>query len=217
MRIALQTLLMMLIAIKSAAESPAFIGDLGRQLSEQELVEISRAVSTNDAKPWLLVGHRRQDLSREFLDVFLSPTTNTAEIRRGQLALISRRLADSHGTWEEWRLNGRGEYAQVAIRGRDFGHVDGEQDLNRPFSVRGKLSNDELVTLVALMRSSPVWRAESGRMERIEGAWPILSIRQVADGTVVVRTRKNYSCGQEVKLKIEAKEWRIKETAYWMT
>jgi hypothetical protein len=217
MNVALISLLVTAIACKAVGGSPALIGNVGLQLSEQELVEIARLASTNAVKPWLFESHRSEAADREFVQVFFDPTTATPEIRRGRMALVSRRLVDSKGTWEAWRLNGRNDYGQVAIPGREFGNVEGEQDLNRPFAVRGKLANEELVTLVKLVRSSPVWRSETGMMQRIEGEWPILSIHRMQDGAIVVTTRKSNSSGQKVTFKIVAKQWHIEAAVFWIT
>ena len=194
--------------------SAAIIGDLGRQLSEPELVEIARLGSTNAIKPWLFVvqrGHFRG----EFVYVYSAPTIDTPEIRRGTRALLSRRISDLKGAWEGWILNGRGWYAQVAIPGRDFARIEGEQDISQPFGVGSPLSNDDLVSLARLVRSSPSWMGPSGKGERVEGNWPIDSIERDRKGLVVIKTRKNNSSGQVVKLTMVRKEWQIRSIGFW--
>jgi hypothetical protein len=115
MNIALKSLLVFSVVVEAAAESPAIIGDLGRQLSDQERTDITRAASTNGAKPWLFVAQRGQVLGWEHVHVCSAPTISTPQIRKGPMALVSRRFVSSKGTWEAWNVDGRGEYAQVAI------------------------------------------------------------------------------------------------------
>jgi hypothetical protein len=74
MNVALKSLLVIVTACKAAAGSPALIGNVGLQLSEQELVEISRLASTNAVKPWLFESHRSEAADREFVQVFFDPS-----------------------------------------------------------------------------------------------------------------------------------------------
>jgi hypothetical protein len=196
------------------AARAAILGDLGRPLSEPELAEITRLGSTNAIKPWLFVVQRGH-FGGEFVYVYSAPTLDTPEIRRGTRALLSRRISDIKGAWEGWILNGRGWYAQVAIPGRDFARIEGERDLNGPFGVGSPLSNEDLVSLAKLVRSSPSWMGPSGKGERVEGNWPIDSIERDPKGLVVIKTRKDNSSGQVVKLTRERKEWQIRSLGFW--
>ena len=152
---------MLQLAILSAflMQSPATplrIGDVAKQMTEQDITALESLLPAG-AKPWLLIGVRWWV---EHVEAYLEPTTATPELRRG--TVVSGQLTRS--------------YAQVAIPGRSFDQIDGEQDINRPFQVIGRFTDDELVSLVRLLRSDPPTRG----MHAIE-SWPILSIRRIED------------------------------------
>ena len=77
-------------------------------------------------------------------------------------------------------------YAQVSIPGRNFDHIEGDQDLNRPFRVIGYFDDTELVGIVNFLRSNP---PTGGGEVGVIRPWPILSINRKADDSVEVLLR----------------------------
>jgi hypothetical protein len=70
--------------------SPIRIGEVGRNLTGREVLEIERLVSTNGGKPWLLIGQSGQFAGFQLVQVYCQPTVSSRELRRGPLAFISR-------------------------------------------------------------------------------------------------------------------------------
>ena len=208
-------LLLLGLALEAAAGPPTIMGDLGRPLSADEISEIARTVSTNATTPWLLVVQRGQ-FGGEFVYAYSTPATETPEIHRGTRTLLSRGLPNFKAAWERWKLNGRGWYAQVAVPGRDWTRFEGERDLIQPFGVGSGFSNEELVSLTKFVRSGPTWIGPSGKGERVEGDWPIDSIERAQKGLVVVKTRKNISSGQVLKLRVVEEQWQIIGIGFWV-
>ena len=215
MTVTLTFLLVLGLVFQVAAATPAIIGDVGRQLSEQEIAEIARVVSTNAFKPWLFALQRGQ-IGGVFVYVYHAPTIDTPDIRRGTRTLLSRVVPSSKGVLQKWKVNGSGWYAQVAIPGRDFALINGEQDLNQPFGVGAKFSNEDLVSIAKLIRSSPLSTAPSRGSDRVEGIWPIDSVERDQKGIVAVQTRKNISSGQVVKLTKTGEQWSISGIGFWI-
>jgi hypothetical protein len=62
--------------------------------------------------------------------------------------------ADAAGSkvWTVYEANGA--YAQVAVAGRSFDQIQGDQDVNRPFNVVGAIVDNELLSIVNFVRSS---------------------------------------------------------------
>src|SRR5437773_10157080 len=103
---------------------------------------------------------------------------------------VVRRIRPPVGEWSLLRTE---SYAQVAITGRSFNDIQGDQDINRPFRVIGRFDDDELIRLVQLLRSDPPYRGP----ERID-PWPFLSMQRKAADSVQVTLRASVGRGQAI-------------------
>src|SRR5579864_5324261 len=183
--IVLQLALLFASLMQSPA-TPLRIGDVARQMTGQDITALELALPSG-AKPWLVNGDHGQIPMVDYIEAYLSPTTTTASLRRGTMINVSRRRTPV----SEWSAARTESYAQVAIPGRNFDQIDGDQDINRPFRVIGRFDDDELVRLVQLIRSHPPTRGTPifpYRSSAIE-AWPILSIQRRNDDSVDVSLR----------------------------
>ena len=181
---------------------------------DAQLTNIQRAASTNGARPWLLVSRPSQIRSGQLagfssIDVFLAPTNSTPDLRRGSVARVFQ--SDQNPIWT---FSDRSDYAQVAVPNRSFDAIEGIQDLNRPFRVTGRFSDAELVSLVSLIRSSPV--APHPAPDQVEGKWPIVSIGRIADGTVELGLYRDDYSGQTVIVRREGERWMIVDVGIWI-
>ncbi len=185
LKIASQLVALFALLVQSPP-TPLRIGDVAMKMTEQDITALASSLPSG-AKPWLLIGVRSWG---EHIQAYLAPTVTTPELRRG--TVVSGALTRS--------------YAQVAIPGRSFDQIDGEQDINRPFQVIGRFSDEELVSLVRLLRSNPPTRG----MHAIESR-PILSIRRIEDDCcdygrrfpdgVQVNLPETDTSGQTIKLR----------------
>ena len=205
--------------LSQTAQPPLRIGDVARELTPNDLAEIERLTVAAGARPWLLNGPRAQIVGRRYIEVYLTPTTTTREVRRGSVVSVADeapagriggRPASSQG--RAWYMTRTEAYAQVVVGGRDFDTIGGDQDINRPFRTLGEFADGELISLVGFIRSSP-----SGPMPMpgrepsiavVRGDWPILSV----SGSVrfpTLRLRKSDSEFQIVQLQSGPGGWVI--------
>jgi hypothetical protein len=111
----------------------------------------------------------------------------------------------------EWNVSATESYGQVAIPGRSFDDIRGDQDMNRPFRVIGRLDDDELVRIVQLVRSDPPVRG----VDHIQPL-PILSVQRRDDDSVDVTLRGGHLRGQKVTLRQVGQDWLIVSVAMWI-
>ena len=104
--------------------------------------------------PWLLVGVSTQIGGQLSVTAAGPPAQARAEIRRGTLVRLSGSDSDSGGP-RSWSVYDSHFYAQVAIPGRAFDEIRGEDDPNLPFWVVDNFSDDELIEVVRFVRSTP--------------------------------------------------------------
>jgi hypothetical protein len=206
LRIALQSVALLLSFVQSTTTLPLRNGETARQLTEEELSGI-QAVLPPGARPWLLNGILPQWSRGQFIQVFLTPTTSTADLRRGTVISVERRgrnILEGPKSSDPWVVERTESYAQVAIAGRNFDDIRGEQDINLPFRVIGRFDDGELVRSIQALRSDP------GPMP-----WPILSITRKPDGSIEVRTFMNPSEGELIWLRQAGQEWFVSVAGAW--
>ena len=198
--------------------TPGCIGDVARELSEEDVAAVQRTLPA-DAKPWLLNGERGQVPVNEIIEAYLSTTDTTPALRRGTVITVRRRTQPSVG---EWNVSATESYGQVAIPGRSLDDIQGDQDMNRPFRVIGRFSDDELVRLVQFVRSDPPVRGGAhlqpwpiGGNDHIQ-PWPILFVQRKDDDSVDVTLRGGHLRGQQVMLRQVGQDWTIVSVGMWI-
>ena len=195
-------LFVLFASLMQSPTAPLRIGDVARRMTEQDIAALELLLPSG-AKPWLLIGVRAWG---EVVEAYLEPTSTTPALRRGTVVSV----------WIRQRTE---SYAQVAIPGRSFDDIQGDQDINRPFRVVGRFDDEELVSLVRLLRSNPKspFSIES---------WPILSVRRNEDdccdngrrfASVEVLLRETDTGGQVIKLRQAGQDWIIVAVGHWDT
>jgi hypothetical protein len=174
----LVVLAQLLQAIAGPLPCPAGCPDLS--VSDQEQVV---RIAASEGPPWISI--RRPGMLGGMVWVLLRPDTSAARIRRGRYlemcawkcAEPPRRLDPSASrVWDfdPTLPQSRGKYAQVVGPGRDADDIRGSTDLNRPFVYDGDFTDEELISLVDFIRTSPRVPGESS--EPVQGASPIARI-----------------------------------------
>jgi hypothetical protein len=218
LKIASQFAVLFALLMQSPA-TPSRIGDKAIELSQEDVAAIQRTLPA-DAKPWLLEGERGQVVLLEYIEAYLSPTDTTPALRRGTVITVMRRTLPPVG---EWNVSRTDSYGQVAIPGRSFDDIHSEWDINRPFRILGRFSDDELARLVQLLRSdAPVTGVDRiftlpplRASDHIQ-PWPILSIQRKDDDSVDVNLRGGNLRGQQVILRQVGQDWVIVSVAMWI-
>ena len=190
---------------------PLRTGDVARHLSEEDVPAIERILPSGE-KPWLLNGdHGNIDGGLQYIEAYLPPTSTTPLLRRGTVITVKRRtLSPFSLTITDWTVAETHSYAQVAIAGRSFDEIEGDQDINRPFGVNSRFDDDELVRLVHFLRSDPPLRGDAHIVP-----WPILLIVRNDDDSVQVMSRGGDGHGQLIKLRQVGQDWMIVIVTGW--
>jgi hypothetical protein len=194
-------------SITQSATTPLRTGDVARHLTEHDIAALE-VVLPAGGRPWLLNGDPDQIPDAEYIEAYLSPTNTTRVLRRGTVITVMRRLARR----TEWTVQRTESYAQVAIPGRNFGQIEGDPDINRPFRIIGRFDDTELVRLVEFLRSNPPTRLGSNAIR----SWPILSINRKADDSVEVLLRGAVMQGQSITLRQVGQDWVIIRFGMWI-
>jgi hypothetical protein len=183
------------------------IGSVGRTLTSQDIEAVVQALPSG-AKPWLISAESpRANLQQ--VEVYLEPSSATLALRRGSVVTVNRQAASAGQAWNARQSE---EYAQVAIPGRAFGAITGDQDLNRPFRVTGQFEDAELIRLVNLVRSIAVPPAGSVNDQLSSRNVLLLPIHQVCRRdslTVQVNLRIESMKEQTVMLEKRGDDWVV--------
>ena len=129
-------------------------GAVGRDLSEQEISQISDLGNAAGKPPWLILGFQSMFIGVARLRVFLEPNVVTDRLHRGR---ILRLIADAPplvSRRSRWKVENTESYAYVPLDGR-LREFANEHDLGWPFAVKGEIDDETLISLVAFVRSRP--------------------------------------------------------------
>jgi hypothetical protein len=178
------------------------LGNGARQLSDQDIANIEMVLPAGK-KPWLLSGELGAMLVPS-ITAYLPPATETREMRRGSLITLRRPVGASVNTQPWTIMDANGAYAQVAVSGRGFDQIEGDQDINRPFSVGGAFDDAELLSIVTFLRLNS---STSG---------PLRGVNRQADGQIVVGIRRSATGSTRMVLgkQREGLGWIILEVAF---
>jgi len=159
---ATKLLALVVVLLQTVPAVPIRIGDFAGRLTTQDVMDLGELATAGGAKgsPWLLEGPFGQ--IGNSIRMYLPADTQTVQLRRGQAIEALRRPPDNG-----WSVRRTVQYAQVIETGQNFNSLNGDLDNHRPFPVSGTFSDEELVSLVTFIRSSP---------DGVEGSWPITSL-----------------------------------------
>lgn len=218
MRLLIASLVGGLVAAQ-APPGPLVFGPQAAWFRPADAEGIARAVAPYGGRPWLIIGVRRSPPQRngEFrwsAVAYAAPTTATPDLRRGSLvpvssASTSAQLADP----TSWSADPSrvGTWAQVALPGRTFEDVTGEQDENRPLTITGDITDADLLSVVRFLRSRPVIVVPPGlNLGTVPG--PVRAIRapvvkHPALPAVRVGLGLSAGCGYDVVLERRGETW----------
>ncbi len=192
--------------VQSATPVPLRTGDLARQLTEQDIAALELVLPPGST-PWLLNGDRAQFGNTQFIQAFLPATVSTLALLRGSVISVQRQKPS-----DAWVVQRTESYAQVAVAGRNFDQIQGDQDINRPFRIIGSFDDSELVRLVEDLRS------DTTADERYLGAihtWPILSVVRKAEDSVEVMLRGAAMQGLVIMQRQTGQGWMVVVVGVW--
>lgn len=186
-----------------------------RQLSRRSVQDIARLAGNRGKRVWLLVGDTSQTLPEmRFIDAYLESDVSGVTVRRGRVVHLE--TAIMNGTAVRWRVRSEdSEYAQVSREGNRWRGSLNDRSIERPFIVNGQFSDQELISLVSFVRSSPepertVDRDGTIHMEflGVDGTLPITVVSR--DGSaVVVFLESSTRSGQTLTLTRNRGTWKL--------
>jgi hypothetical protein len=192
------------LALAQASATTARTGDIARSLTAEDIATVERMVGT---KPWLVEGRRPagSPSKSQTIQAYFAPTTVTPNLRRGAYLTFTRELNPGPGPWEG--VGSARPYFQVAVPGRPYEQIENDNDLNRPFTVKGNFQNDELIELVTFIRSNP--EVPEGRGRGKVGTSPISFIERLPDGSARVEWQFEPNQGQRAILEKRGANWAL--------
>jgi hypothetical protein len=228
-----QTRVLVVIALftgTSITEEPDLyrFGRLGRALQDHEVSQIVAVVTKDYTEPWALLGWYSQVLPSVWhVDLFLPPTLKNARLRRGPVSHVQCTPPEGQEVCGHWQLMPSDvSYGQVAEGASGFGAtLSVGSSLERPFRIYGDFSDDEVLSLVEYIRSSPrpeVVVDPQGRPWHglsVTGSDPIISIGRKEGGLAWVRVSPEWSdgeSGQEGTVIRSGQSWRLVRTTSWI-
>src|SRR6266446_33890 len=210
--IAIQFILLLVSLAQSPVTTP-LRGGAATELTEQDIAALQIVLPPGE-KPWLLIGDRSLWTRGQFIQAYLPPTTSTAALRRGTMIRVGRRnqrnAFERPASSDPWIVERSESYAQVAIAGRNFDRIQGDQDMNRPFQVIGRFDDTELVRLVEAVRSSPTPRGSDPA-----DASPLVSIDRKSDDSAEIRLRRDAFHGQVLWARRAGQDWTVVVVGMW--
>lgn len=149
-------------ATLASAQAPPIVVALQPQavVTAIDRQEISRLLDASPKPTWLLTTARGQT-GVWMVQAFSEPDAQRDNLRRGRMTALSGALspadrsANNLAGPKSWSIGATFEYAQVVIPNRTFQDVRGPNDPNLPFRNSSTLTDDELVSLVTFLRTSP--------------------------------------------------------------
>jgi hypothetical protein len=191
-------------------------------VSTGEQAQIVRLAQTQGT-PWLI--SRPPGNIGGLVWVFLRPDASSLRIRRGRYLRMCawicseapRRIGNGPYEWhfDPSLPQSVGQYAQVVAPDRDADDVRDASDVNRPFVISGAFTDDELITLVDFIRTSPRVPLEPSNV--VQGLNPITSIRRVPSAPTAATVSLELPTGmyQIVVASRAAGAWVISDTSTW--
>ncbi len=213
-------LCMVVLSLQNATPTPELIrfGYTGPQFRADDIAQITRIADAAGARPWILVGHPGFPPWIWNAQVYLAPDVVGERVRRGRVDTLAAELEGPHAydRPKTWRSEGTGRYAQIVAPGSSPDALPDARHPSRPFVVHGVVSDEELLEVAALIRSSPT--IQSGRPDHplseissniVHGSWPIGRVDREAPDVVLVWLMLREGYGQTVRLRLNNGSWRI--------
>ena len=126
---------------------------VAEHLSDDDVAEISKLAAAVGKPVWLLEGSvSRTPPQTWFVNAYLEPDSNAGAVQRGRVLQVQSE--DVNAKPVKWRQVSTRPYARVGSE--------------RPFILDGSFSDDELIGLLAYIRTSPAPAAQTNA-EAVEG------------------------------------------------
>lgn len=203
------------------AGEPTKCGGAKKRLRPEDVATIERLVSHKGAPCLIEVNEAHQVAPTLLLvRVYLCPHVSSSEFRRGSEVRLYRYLSEAGAPVDEWQVQPETfEYAQVRRSRSDRRRpCDLPRGWARPFEVVGRVSDDDIVSVLKLVKSSPSRSSATTNPDgstsfevwSVEGKNVVVRIEAKGDSRIEVRTVGGSGSGQLIELeKAMTGEWMI--------
>ena len=188
-----------LLFVEAALGAQVRNGTVAERLSDDDVAEIRKLATAVGKRVWLLEGTvSRIPPWTRFVNAFLEPDSNAGTVQRGRVLRVQSEGVTAKPV--KWQQTSISSYAK-------FGS-------ERPIELGGSFSDDELIGLLAYIRTSPSPASQTNG-EGVDGTLPVTAVRQ--DGNeVIVGLRRSDVSGQAVWLVRERGEWVAVRVHNWV-
>ena len=138
-------------------------------------------------------------------------------LRRGRLLKVETLGPTRTGRHAPWRIESTARYAQAVVRGRPPHEITKKWDRNGPFVVRGEFDDQTLLSLVAVIRSSPDGPPlpNGTSAARINGLLAISYVHRTDNGVEVTLNADDYQ-GERVTLEERNGSFVVVKHGIWI-
>jgi hypothetical protein len=205
------------LASNAIGAEPYRFGPLGTRLLAEDLAAIADA---SGGQPWAVFGWYSQVLPEvRYVDAFLAPTLVNARLRRGPLIYLQCSPVAHEVLCGSWKAASKGgHYAQVTDDPDGFGtDLTIGSPSERPMRVVGEFTDQELLSLVKYVRSSPRTRLPDGTEGMsISGSDPILEVERQSDISAEVTLSFDGGSGQTATIVRTRTGWHVINVVDWV-
>jgi len=157
-----------------------------------------------------------------YVDAFLPPTASTARFRRGIAQRFECRPSARDGDCSDWQATGDAKtYIQVADQAKFGVSPIVRSPTERPIVVEVNFSDNDLISLVAFIRSKPPLPPlppGKGRFpDGVSGRYPVASIWRDEHGAVLVGLTDDGGIGETATVTRTAKGWKLVQVGSWVS
>lgn len=185
-------------------------------------IEVIKVRIHDKGSPWLIEAILAVQTAPELIlaRAYCPPVSISPALRRGVGIRLSRYVDQTDSPIKGWQVTpGTFEYAQVTLAASQARRTcDTPKGWERPFEVNGKLSDEDIIAVVQLVKKSPrksSWTTNpDGSMSleswRVEGENRILALVATGKATVEVYTESRPGAGQLIEVeKAATGDWSI--------
>jgi hypothetical protein len=194
---------------QAAPDRVVRIGELAGSLTDADLARIERIAHDNCGRLWLV-----QQRTRQFLFAYCAPEFEQGRLRKDGMLPLARFEQRPWGLFAQ-----TARYAQVAVGERAVDRPPaGDRDPGRPFFVNANaaLTDFDLVSVVAFIRSGPKPPPSSDSGAPIEKDWPIAWIARVSHGALTVALLRDELSGQMVEVRKGDRGWEVVTVRFYI-
>jgi hypothetical protein len=220
---------LMVIALGSSSPAPTAarapiqgVWIEAKDLTPTEMAQVRQLARPTGKEPWLIHGFRfgpgaKSTRRRTRLEIYLEPEVENGSLRRGRVLHTEISAPVAGGRYASPRIKSTGKYARIVVHGRPATEVKGKWDLSGPFQVHGEFDDQTLLSLVALIRSSPQGPPlpNGGLSGKIDGSLAISDVRRTDNGVEVRLNADDYH-GQYVTLEDRNGRFVIVQHGAWI-